>query len=183
MSDTYSEGWDAAIPWDSEIAWYLREAAGALGEQGFQPSDGGTDGALTSSDPYHESFMLRIPHATRARRCDTVWREMEGYSRRVLTSHYHTRRWWPQGTEAQLGSGLVGATLGSLSSEGRLQLLQACLSASNKESERIIKAAKARALEDLRYAHLQWSTLWRATRPKKTHTQQKVDAFATSLGV
>lgn len=106
--------WPEGIPWDPEIARYLRDIPGELGEASTHPSPtAGASGSIASSDPYHTSLIDRIPSAVFAARCDHTWQRLTPYARLILSSHYHSRRYWPQGTEAHLGSALVGVALGT----------------------------------------------------------------------
>jgi len=175
-----------ARDYDPEIAWYICEAPGLLGEQSSHGSvvasiQAGGGFTIASSDGYHSAIIDRLHHVARARRCDKVWSRMSAYSRLILRGRYHARTVWPLATDTHLGTDLVGVALAT--AKDRTTLLQACLSAANKKSKVIIKTSREAALADVIRAHIEWQDIWRSMPPILSETQRRVDRFAQELGI
>lgn len=139
--------WDTDLQND-DIAWFLQEAAAALGLHGssFEPS------VSRSAAEQVEAMILRVlqakPAASRFRRVLAVWRQIPAHHRDVLVVYYSTAGELPAGVTTRLGR-MATVALWQAGATGLRALKLACSQGHGK----MLVSAQERAEKAVRAAH------------------------------
>ncbi len=142
---------------DADLEWLLTVAPSLMGLRSTHGGivaalEGGGSGAFDSSAA--EAQVERaLPHVARARRLGAIWAQLDGPTRRLLTTHYTPRSSWPPGVTAMLG---VFAAVAMASTKDRDRLEVACCHGTLAANQAIIRRERGRAERVVNRAHRAW---------------------------
>lgn len=142
---------------DADLEWLLCTAPSLMGLRSTHGGivaalEGGGSGAFDSSAA--EAQVERaIPHVARARRLGAIWAQLDGPTRRILTTHYTPRSSWPPGVTAMLGV-FAAAAMALTGDRDRLEV--ACCHGALAANQAIIRRERGRAERAVSRAHRAW---------------------------
>lgn len=157
---------------DPDLEWLLTVAPSVMGARSTHGGivaalEGGGSGAFDSSAA--EAQVERaLPHVARARRLGAIWAQLDGPTRRLLTTHYQSRSSWPPGVTAMLGV-FTGVTMALTKDKARLEL--ACCHGTLAVNQAVIRRERGRAERAVNRAHRAWRDAKTASMLRWAHAE------------